>query len=362
MRKEVKHALNSPDTSQPRDARTIITDANGEQYIIGCGEDTSPASNRNVRAANSFNDCFAACSASPTDCGAFTYVGAVNGNGEGTCYLKPARSSITFAGNTDPPFVGAINMRYYGGATGAIGAPDPTGTGSVPEDTVTCPAQNGKVIRDVAGIEYVVGCAQDTVGASFAQQAVNGGFADCFSYCSNNVFGTCYFFTFVGGSQDGSGSGNCYFKSSSGGSFTGNNNNFVGAVQLARYNGAAITWPTTTTTAAPTVSLEPRQAQALSTVYYTTVQYVTATIVTSYPVTATSVSTRFVTFTSSVTVTATRITTLPANDNCSYYGRNNADLYDCHCDDNDAPTYDCDTNDGRDYKVNSVPQSKSPQS
>ncbi|KAF2172571.1 hypothetical protein M409DRAFT_50245 [Zasmidium cellare ATCC 36951] len=301
----------------PRDHRTVVTDANGEQYMIGCGDDTYPASNRNFQAANSFNDCFATCSASPTTCGAFTYVGGRNGVGGGVCYLKPAQYPSYWQGNTDTAFVGAINMRYYRGATGTTSA-------VVPQDSVSCPAQNGKVIRDLSGVEYVVGCAQDTTDGSFASQQVNGGFDDCFNYCSNNVLGTCYYFTFVGtinayeallrGTTDGTGAGTCYLKNKSRGSFAGSNNNFVGAVQLARYNGAAITWPTTTTTPSPTpnvVSLSARQAQELQTVYYTTVQYFTATIVTSYPVTATSVSTRFVTFTSSIIVTATQITTLP---------------------------------------------------
>lgn len=49
------------DSDSPRDDRSVITDANGEKYIIGCTLDTNLASNNNTRAVNGFNDCFAVC-------------------------------------------------------------------------------------------------------------------------------------------------------------------------------------------------------------------------------------------------------------------------------------------------------------
>lgn len=64
------------------------------------------------------------------------------------------------------------------------------------------------------------------------------------------------------------------------------------------------------------LQLEARQ-QGGQTVYVTTVQYVTTTVVTSYPVTVTSVATRTVTYTSSITVTATSITRLPGKQTSS---------------------------------------------
>lgn len=49
----------------------------------------------------------------------------------------------------------------------------------------------------------------------------------------------------------------------------------------------------------------------MNTIYFTSVQWVTQTVITSYPVTATSITTRYQTYTSSITVTATTVTTLP---------------------------------------------------
>lgn len=61
-------------------------------------------------------------------------------------------------------------------------APTSTAAAAAAVETFTCPAQNGKVVTDLAGVQYVLGCFQDTIGNSFGSQSVSTGFDGCFSY------------------------------------------------------------------------------------------------------------------------------------------------------------------------------------
>jgi hypothetical protein len=65
---------------------------NGLSYILNCNSTTSGIAYSSKQVANSFNDCFRECDQSSVSgganyCTAFTYEGADNGAGSGTCYL-----------------------------------------------------------------------------------------------------------------------------------------------------------------------------------------------------------------------------------------------------------------------------------
>lgn len=77
-------------TCPETDGRIIVQ--NGLSYVVNCSSTTTGSSYSSKAASSSFNDCFRECdqSSSPSGpgyCTAFTYEGAANGAGPGTCYL-----------------------------------------------------------------------------------------------------------------------------------------------------------------------------------------------------------------------------------------------------------------------------------
>jgi hypothetical protein len=72
------------------DGRVVME--NGLSYVLNCNSTTSGIAYSSKQVANSFNDCFKECDQSSVSgganyCSAFTYEGADNGVGSGTCYL-----------------------------------------------------------------------------------------------------------------------------------------------------------------------------------------------------------------------------------------------------------------------------------
>ena len=119
-----------------------VTDQSGTQFVIGCGSDTTSGTYAQQAAANSWNDCFAACeSASTTQgagrCSAFTYLGGANGVGSGTCFLKAstAESFSSTGGSVD--LVGAIVLQYYVPISSMSPSPSSTAPSSSTQVPVT---------------------------------------------------------------------------------------------------------------------------------------------------------------------------------------------------------------------------------
>lgn len=85
----------------PADNRRTVVTTNGVSYQLLCSTDAQArdgGDQLNEAATNSFNDCFLLCDTSGSRlspagagrCTGFTYLGADNGAGGGTCYLKSA--------------------------------------------------------------------------------------------------------------------------------------------------------------------------------------------------------------------------------------------------------------------------------
>ncbi|KAI7161693.1 hypothetical protein KC349_g2632 [Hortaea werneckii] len=106
--------VTSSDFQCPASNNLIVQDDYGVQYVVSCGTDADPGAYASNGAYNSWNDCFEACSTHSIDangaggpCNGFTYAGALNGRGGGTCYFKSG------------------NMRFVGSGSGLISVATP---------------------------------------------------------------------------------------------------------------------------------------------------------------------------------------------------------------------------------------------
>ncbi|THX20389.1 hypothetical protein D6D17_00691 [Aureobasidium pullulans] len=105
----------APTNSCPAQNLQTVTDFNGVNYVIACGNDTNGVGVTALQANYGFNECFDKCdsytaSTSPSVCNAFQWVGAsANGVGGGNCYLKfVSTASFVTAYNTNN--VGGIRV------------------------------------------------------------------------------------------------------------------------------------------------------------------------------------------------------------------------------------------------------------
>ncbi|KAK5735337.1 hypothetical protein LTR17_008189 [Elasticomyces elasticus] len=108
----------------PANDRQIISQ-NGLSYVLSCGGALAYGGPyAAATAANSFNDCFRQCDQSSIlqgalYCTGFTYMGAANGAGPGSCYLHDQVAQGFVAGNSST--VGAIRLvNYMQGASHTI--------------------------------------------------------------------------------------------------------------------------------------------------------------------------------------------------------------------------------------------------
>ncbi|KAI7089578.1 hypothetical protein KC356_g2222 [Hortaea werneckii] len=92
----------------------VVQDDYGVQYVVSCGTDADPGAYSSSGVFNNWNECFQACSTHSIDasgaggpCNGFTYAGALNGKGGGTCYFKSG------------------NMRFVGSGSGLISVATP---------------------------------------------------------------------------------------------------------------------------------------------------------------------------------------------------------------------------------------------
>ncbi|KAI7566524.1 hypothetical protein KC343_g5385, partial [Hortaea werneckii] len=84
---------------------------NGQNYYVGCGMVAQGTTSTTYTATNSWNDCFGYCDAT-VGCTGFTYEGAVDGNGAGTCFLR--NSAPIGLVPSDSYHIGAVKAAYYG--------------------------------------------------------------------------------------------------------------------------------------------------------------------------------------------------------------------------------------------------------
>ncbi|KXT11823.1 hypothetical protein AC579_6076 [Pseudocercospora musae] len=148
-----------PSYQCPAQDLNVVTDPNfGYQYVLGCGRETYGGSvGSAVAVADSFNDCFLACATfpGPGNCTAFTYSGAVNGAGAGTCYFKNV-ASYWVAAPAGSNLVGAIRYANYSGSGYTLVFPTTTTTTT----TTSSSSRTSAVASSVASASRGQYCAQ----------------------------------------------------------------------------------------------------------------------------------------------------------------------------------------------------------
>ncbi|KAI7544089.1 hypothetical protein KC331_g7012 [Hortaea werneckii] len=101
------HQVTSSDFQCPASNNLVVQDDYGVQYIVSCGTDADPGSYAGSSVFNNWNECFQACSTHSIDangaggpCNGFTYVGALNGRGGGSCYFKSGNMRFVGSGSS----------------------------------------------------------------------------------------------------------------------------------------------------------------------------------------------------------------------------------------------------------------------
>ncbi|KAK5692946.1 hypothetical protein LTR97_010422 [Elasticomyces elasticus] len=118
------------------------------------------------------------------------------------------------------------------------------------QNNYACPANNGQTVTDSYGVQYIIGCGNDTTQGNYAASLVSSSFNDCMNGCSIPSFktsgnaGNCTAVTYQGGTN-GVGSGNCYYKNFNGESFTSGSPSLVGLIRVAYYSAATVSTPST---------------------------------------------------------------------------------------------------------------------
>lgn len=205
-----------------------LTDSNGANYTIHCNSDSTTGAYSNIQASKSYLDCMLACdAASSTGCIGFTFLGAANGVGSGTCYLKSsnmgsyvARGNNLISGN----LVSVSAIAITGNLTATT-----TSTTASPVATGYCPSADGQVITDTNGFNYTVYCSSDTSTGSYSSVSATGSYKECMTACDLASSTGCLGFTYVG-SMNGLGGGQCYLKRGSIGTLTPSGSNLISAV------------------------------------------------------------------------------------------------------------------------------------
>jgi hypothetical protein len=328
----------------PTDNLKNITDNYGVSYQVRCQCDIAPVGGGGSAAGTAtgtFNDCFLICDTTLLNnggqCTGFTYVGAANGAGSGTCYLK---GGVTYTNSTpaDNNILAGIRLADAGAASLSTVATSSSSSSSALVTTTTttslttttttttsssaaastalsnygCPANDGQIVTD-GGIQYQLKCgfqAQPVSGAGTYQTTTGQSSLNvCLRLCTTNsvedknnpgTFPICAGFTFVV-TNTGDGSGNCAYRSQTPLQFGSPSAAFIGLIKVQYYQAAATTTTTTTTTTTSSVQ----------TLTLTTVSYATVTTTSSYEITTTAISTQVQTVTTSYPVTQTQVSTAP---------------------------------------------------
>ena len=190
---------------------------------------------------------FGACCSQYGYCGTgYTYCGAGCQSDFGSC-LPFSSASMSGADSTSPN----PSMSNPGGMTPQSSTPGGTGSGAVsmsmsptqtsrtsgsasPVPTFVCPDDDGTTVTDLGGIQYTLGCRQDTTLGAYGSAPVTNSFDECFGLCDAETH--CTAFTYSGG-PDGVGSGTCFFKNEES-EFVNTSRNLVGAIRLSPFAGS----------------------------------------------------------------------------------------------------------------------------
>ncbi|KAI7249554.1 hypothetical protein KC343_g2282 [Hortaea werneckii] len=257
-------------TPAPRCTNGIETDADGVQYEVQCGSDTTGGTQGTPYGTSSrttsYKDCFAVCDDTPL-CQGFVWVGAPGsyGNGPGTCYFKGTGEpdqTITFEQTND-------SGRFH--VCGRAPNLYTTCRNNDHNDYYHCEhvfIELGRVSAHLLTsgtanydynhhhdfyefYEFVIRGAACLYSASTADNY------DDYNYNKlKQYYPTCQGFVFVGATDSyGSGAGDCYFKGADPGqtiAFTNSDSAHFAAIKVNQ-NGPPV-YPITTTTTTTTTS------------------------------------------------------------------------------------------------------------
>ncbi|KAL1297904.1 hypothetical protein AAFC00_006419 [Neodothiora populina] len=184
-----------------------LSDSSNSTYQITCSSDSSLGSYASFAASTSYLDCMDACDArSSTGCQGFTYVGATNGAGSGTCYFKTALGSLTAAGSN---LITGQKMSSGTGSSSSVsssGTATGTSSAAATATAVQCPTSDSTTFTASNGAQFLIECGIDHSGGDMSNVVVSD-FASCINACATTT-----------GCVDVSLSGQvCYLKSTLGG-------------------------------------------------------------------------------------------------------------------------------------------------
>ncbi|KAI7471965.1 hypothetical protein KC367_g4425 [Hortaea werneckii] len=125
---------------------------NGQNYYVGCGMVAQGTTSAAYIATNSWNDCFGYCDAT-IGCTGFTYEGAVDGNGAGTCFLR--NSAPIGLVPSDAYHVGAVKAAYYGWQVTTTRPFTTTTTSTTTSTTTTTTSSSSSAAAQTVTYTYV---------------------------------------------------------------------------------------------------------------------------------------------------------------------------------------------------------------
>ncbi|KAI5195316.1 hypothetical protein E4T38_09163 [Aureobasidium subglaciale] len=172
-----------------------VTDSNGNVYRVACSADNSIGSYSNAQASTSYLDCMTACDAAiSAGCAGFTYVGGVNGQGSGTCYLKRSMGIYPAAGSNTISAVrlsGGSSVSNAPAASSSTSSTTSVGPGSLSAapsaSALSCPASNNQVYTHVAnGAQFVIECGIDHSVGNMASTSVKN-LEGCIAACATTT-------------------------------------------------------------------------------------------------------------------------------------------------------------------------------
>ncbi|KAK5107177.1 hypothetical protein LTR62_001671 [Meristemomyces frigidus] len=163
----------------------------------------------------------------PANASQSTSMASVVGAGSSSSSATPGQYS---AGRT------STSGSSYSSISTTFGTPTPVSgntashsTSQSATPTFACPANNGSTITDTNGVQYMLGCGEDTTTSSYTATTVTGSFDECFALCDTLI--DCLSFVYVGGTN-GVGSGQCEFKHQTG-TFVASDGGHVAAIRIS---------------------------------------------------------------------------------------------------------------------------------
>lgn len=114
-------------------AITTETASTKSIWLVYYSADSSQSAYTSVQAANTYKDCMTACDADGS-CNAFSYVGASNGTGSGTCWLKTSLGNPTVSNDK---LISAVRAVGSGNAASVSFSPSPVVVSSTSSSTST---------------------------------------------------------------------------------------------------------------------------------------------------------------------------------------------------------------------------------